>query len=108
VIINTRKNAEMSIAAVDTDVDDHPRTPKERPASAPGTKIEVTTAQLSAGETSSPSPSPRASYHRPQSSKAMTWQSENSDGQLIVRGHSPLSLQRMLKGGRKSPFKEGV
>ncbi|ELT90264.1 hypothetical protein CAPTEDRAFT_205043 [Capitella teleta] len=50
VVINTRKNADISIAAVDTDIDQCPRNAKDRPASAPGTRHEVTAAQLSAAD----------------------------------------------------------
>ncbi|ELU11182.1 hypothetical protein CAPTEDRAFT_202326 [Capitella teleta] len=104
VVINTRKNADISIAAVDTDIDQCPRNAKDRPASAPGTRHEVTAAQLSAGETAEPaqtSPSPRQ-LNRPYSCKPCIIRqvlADDSDDQaLFVRGHSRSSLQQMFKG----------
>lgn len=112
VVIQTRKNADISIAALDPETDSRPKTPKERPISAPGTRGELTTAQVSAGETqaiehaqSRPmSCKPRFLDQIIQDNEAAWREEEGEDEGLIVRGKSRRDLQKYLNGWMGSPF----
>ena len=92
----------ISLAAIDPQLEKLLRPPKERPSSAPGTKNEVSKAQLSAGETQE-ADTKTEERKRPHTSKPRILeqiQRENEDEKegRAIKSKTRMDLEKLVNG----------